>query len=394
MQSANLDAQLADFDKELVSAGIPLKYRPLDCFKRLYGSVPDGPRRAQLFDPVIEWYLEHYGDAIRWDGIIAHFPIFIRGVVYLGQARFAGEEEILAPFEEGIEGLPKGFAESLTPEEKRPVMEKLAFGSRNLCSLHNMLIDDDWLNTTERDLTRRALFDLENAAVTLKHTGDTQAAIVQAHEAAEKYLKAALSRTGSSKDLKKMGHDIPKIFNELVKAHSRYSCLTLPVENLQKLSPNMELRYSSVPRSMEMAVEAYHGALYVSGLIAQMWLFDKARGTTKSRFKADRFYIDGAGTTFYCKRVQGDSATLTLFRSSKFTGSQMADIMMALSQSALYLEVTDALQDTQLRSQFALHLRYPGRKVSPEEIGLKMVHGPEGSYATAVLKVPIVKPNK
>ena len=394
MQSANLDFQLADLDKELVSAGIPLKYRPLDCFKRLYGSVPDGPRRTQLFDPINEWYLKNYGDAVRWDGVIARFPIFIRGVVYLGQARFAGEEEIMAPFEEGIEGLPKDLVGSLPPEEKRPIMEKLTFGSRNLYSLHNLLIDDDWLSTTERNLTRRALFDLENAAVTLKHTGDTQAAIVQAHEAAEKFLKAALSRTGSSKDLKKLGHDIPKVFKELVQAHSRYSCLTLPVENLQKLSPNMELRYSSVPRSMEMAVEAYHGALYVSGLIAQMWLFDKARGTTKSRFKADRFYIDGAGTTFYCKRVHGDSATLTLFRSSKFTGSQMADIVMALSQSALYLEVTDAQQDTQLRSRFALHLRHPGRKVSPDEIGLKIVHGPEGSYATAVLKVPIVKPNK
>jgi len=394
MQGANLDAQLADLDKELVSAGIPLKYRPLDCFKRLYGSVPDGPRRAQLFDSVNEWYLKNYGDAARWDGIIARFPIFIRGVVYLGQARFAGEEEILAPFEEGIEGLPKDLAESLTPEEKRPIMEKLTFGSRSFYSIHNLLIDDDWLSTTERNLTRRALFDLENAAVTLKHTGDTQAVIVQAHEAAEKYLKAALSRTGSTKDLKKLGHNIPKIFKELVQAQPRYSCLTLPVENLQKLSPNMELRYSSVPRSMEMAVEAYHGALYVSGLIAQMWLFDKARGTSKSRFKADLFYIDGAGTTFYCKRVHGDSATLTLFRSSKFTGSQMADIMMALSQSALYLEVTDALQDKQLRSQFALHLRYPGRKVSPDEIGLKIVDGPEGGYATAVLKVPIVKPNK
>lgn len=394
MQAVNLDAQLADLDKELASAGIPLKYRPLDCFKRLHRSVPDGPQRAQLFDPVIEWYLKQYGDAVRWDGVIARFPILIRGAVYLGQARFVGEEEVLAPFEEGIEGLPKDRAQSLTEDEKRPIMEKLTFGSRSFYSLHNLLIDDDWLGATERNLARRALFDLENAAATLKHTGDTQAAIVQAHEAAEKYLKAALSRTGSTKDLKKLGHNIPKIFKELVQAHSRYSCLALPVDNLQKLAPNMELRYTSVPRSMEMAIEEYHGALYVCGLIAQMWIFDKARGTTKSRFKAGSFYVDGAGTTFYCKSVQGNSATLTLFRSSKYTGSQMANIVMKVSQSSLYLEVTDAVQDAQLRSQFALHLRYPGRKVSPDEIGLRMIHGPEGSYTTAVLKVPIAKPKE
>jgi hypothetical protein len=79
------------------------------------------------------------------------------------------------------------------------------------------------------------------------------------------------------------------------------------------------------------------------------------------------------------KEFQGDSATLTLFRSSKFTGSQMADITLDLSQSPLYLEVTDAVQDAQLRRPLEAHLRNLDRKVSPEEIGLKMVHGPEGS---------------
>jgi hypothetical protein len=156
----------------------------------------------------------------------------------------------------------------------------------------------------------------------------------------------------------------------------------------------MELRFTHVPRSLEMATEGYHGALYICGLIAQMWLFDKARGTTKSAFKECSFYVDGANTTFYCKRLQEDSVTLTLFHSSRFTGSQMGEIMMDQSRSALYLEVTDALQDAQLRRQLAAHLRNPGRKVSPEEIELKMVHGPEGSYATAVLRRPIAKPDK
>jgi hypothetical protein len=90
--------------------------------------------------------------------------------------------------------------------------------------------------------------------------------------------------------------------------------------------------------------------------------------------------------------VQGDAVTLTFFRSSKLIGSQMADIMLNSSESALYLEVTDAAADARLRAQFAVQLRNPGRKVSPEEIALKMVHGPEGSYTTALLKAPISKP--
>ncbi|HMG86738.1 MAG TPA: HEPN domain-containing protein [Terracidiphilus sp.] len=393
MLAANLDLQLEDLDKEFLSAGIPLKYRPLDCFKRLYGSVADASQRARLFDPVIEWYLNKYGDEARWDGIIARFPIFIRGVVYLGQAQFVAEEEVMTPFEEGIEGLSADLARSLTSEEKRSVMERLTLGSRSFYSLHNLLSDDNWLDVTVREMARRALFDLENAAVTLKHTGDTQSAIVQAHEAAEKYLKAALWRAGKTKNLKKLGHDIPKIFKELTQVQPRYFCLRLPVENLHRLSPSMELRYTSVPRSVEMAIEAYHGALYVCGLTAQMWLFDRARGTTVSRFKAGSFYIDGSGTTFYCKTVQTGSAVLILFRSSKFTGLQMADLTMDLSQSALYLEVTDPRQDAQLRAQLAFQLRNRGRKVSPDEIGLTMTHGPEGSYTTAVLKVPVAKPD-
>ena len=92
-----LDSKLVEaLDKEFEDAGVPLRYRPLDCFKRLYGSVPDGPRRQQLFDPITEWYLSKHGDAIRWDGIIARFPILIRSAIYLATVPFVMEGEILA----------------------------------------------------------------------------------------------------------------------------------------------------------------------------------------------------------------------------------------------------------------------------------------------------------
>lgn len=96
-------------------------------------------------------------------------------------------------------------------------MEKLTFGNRSFYSLYNLLVDDDWLETLERELARRAQYDLENAAVTLKHTGDTQSAIVQAHEAAEKYLKAALHRAGNTKKLKSFGHYIQSSFQSWFK---------------------------------------------------------------------------------------------------------------------------------------------------------------------------------
>jgi hypothetical protein len=143
-----------------------------------------------------------------------------------------------------------------------------------------------------------------------------------------------------------------------------------------------------------MAVEGFHGSLYVCGILAQMWLFDQARGTTKSAFKECSFYIDGSNATYYCKKAAADSAVLTHFRSSKYTGSQMADLVLDPSSSALYFEVTDPNRDAQLRGQFLLHLRNPGKKVSHEEIGLNMVHGPEGSYTTVLLKATVLRPTE
>lgn len=380
-------------DSQLAAAGIPIPNRPLACFKKLHGSVADGPLRYSLFEPITDWYLQKYGDAARWDGIIARFPILIRDRAYLGLARFVSTAT-LARFTDGIEGLPSEVAESLTGEELRPILEKLLVGSQYHGTLYDLSIDDDWLGSNAKELIHRAGLDLANAAATIRHTGDTQTAIVQAHEAAEKYIKAALLRAGTSKPLKSYGHDFEKLFAAIVCSERRYSCLELPIKNLQTLSPSMEMRYSTIPRSVAMAVQGYHGALYVCAIIAQMWLFDRERGTSKSSFKECSFYIDGARSTFYCFGIQNNTAAMRLFQSNKFTGSQMVELMVPSSQSALYLEVTDPRRDAQLRRQLAVHMANRGTKVSPEEAGVRTVHGPEGTYTTALLRTPMSRIKK
>jgi hypothetical protein len=193
-------------------------------------------------------------------------------------------------------------------------------------------------------------------------------------------------------DLQKLGHDVRKAFKELLRAEPRYSWLSLPVENLQRLVPNMEIRYGPAPRSLEAAVSAYHGALHICGVVSQVWLFDRARGTDKATFRECRFYLNGAGNPFYCKRIQGKSVTLTFFHSSELFGARMGDMQLDMSQSAMYLEVTDPRQDAQLRYRLSVHLRNPGRRVTPEEMGLSIVKGPEGSYATAMLRMRVERP--
>ena len=90
--------------------------------------------------------------------------------------------------------------------------------------------------------------------------------------------------------------------------------------------------------------------------------------------------------TLYCKSVQNGMAVLTLFMSNPVSGSQMLDLKLDdAATSSLYLEITDPQEDARLRQILMAHLRNPGRRVRPEEIGIRQVDGPEGSYLTAMI---------
>ena len=64
---------------------------------------------------------------------------------------------------------------------------------------------------------------------------------------------------------------------------------------------------------------------------------------------------------------------------------QMMDIAMKAEQSAMYLEISDVNEIQRLKRRLAFHMRHRGRRISPDEIGVKMVNGPEGSYVTATV---------
>ena len=380
--SALLEAE----DDALSQQGVPLRYRPLECFTKLYGAVPDGPARDVLFDPIIQWYLEKYGEAVRWDGILGKFPIVIKGAVYLGLARFVGKGTFVRDWRDGVEGLPPSVAESVSRDEFRLIAERLTLGSNAYAHLSNLRIDHTFLGKVENELVQRAVYDLENSAVVLKTSGDTQSAVVMAHQATEKFLKAALKKSGDPTELRKFGHNLPKLIESLVGRSIRYRWLKIPTGHLQTLSPSMELRYGLQPRTIEDAVSAIHASLHICSSIALMWQFDHARGTDKSSFKPGKFYLNDMWQTLYCKAIENGIAVLTLFISNPVLGSQMLDLKLDdAATSSLYLEITDPQEDARLRQIFMAHLRNPGKLVSPEEIGIRQVDGPEGSYLTALI---------
>jgi HEPN domain-containing protein len=387
-----LNSRLEEIDAELEAQALPMKYRPLEGFKRIYGDVTDGPLRGTLFDSITEWYRDRYGKRADPDGIIGRVPVLLRGEVYL----------VLVPMTEGdtvvrlidqIEGLRTEVGASLSRQEFEAIARKAAGATVSFQKLYNLTVEDGFLDAFERGLVWRALFDLETAATTLRHVGDTQNAIFQIHQAAEKFLKVALKRAGSKTDLKRLGHNLPAVFAELKSLSGRYSWLESSVDALQALAPNMQIRYSVVPRWLENAIEAFHSALSICGALAQMWLFDTRRGSDRSLFSTGCFYVDGTRGTYFCKSTHQNegvppSAVLTRFWVNPVFGRMIFDIAVDVSVSALYLEVTDEEELTALRREFHSFMTQPPvHRATPEEVRIKIDSGPEGNYTTALIRL-------
>jgi HEPN domain-containing protein len=390
LSTEELNSRLEVIDAELQAQALPLKYRPLESFKSIHGDVPDGPLRGSLFDSIAAWYQDRYGKRAAPDGTIGRIPLLLRGEVYL----------LLVPLTEGdtvvrlidqIDGLPEELGATLSREEFEAIGRKAAGATLNFQKLYNLTVEDGFLDAIERGLVWRALFDLETAATTLRHVGDTQITIFQIHQAAEKFLKVALKRSGSATDLKRFGHNLPAVFEELKKFSGRYSWLEASVVALQAFAPNMEIRYSVVPRRVEEAIEAFHAALSICGALAQMWLFDTKRGSDPSRFSPGCFYVDGTQGKYFCKsnlKNGAPTAVLTRFGTYPVLGRMMFDISVDFLVSALYLEVKNQEELAALQREFASFISHPPvHRATPDELGIRIDSGPEGSYTTALLRV-------
>jgi HEPN domain-containing protein len=393
-KDASLRSRLAEIDKQFIEQSMPVRRRPLEAFKLLHGSVPDGERRNSLFAPIAAWFIERYGKRAEWDGVVARIPLLLRGNLYLLAVPFVGGDAILR-LTDFIEGLPQEIAETMTQEEFDVWGEKAMLAASSVYKIYNLSVDDLHFSTLERELLRRALFDLENASTSLKVNEDTQGAVFNAHAAAEKFLKVGLKRAGLTADM--ISHDLPKIFEKLVNLRADYSWLRGAVEALQAFAPKMEIRYRVVPRSVENAVSAIHISLNICSMLAQTWLFDLARGGQKSQFSSGRYYIDGRHATFYCDRpctstTGRPAAVLMAFADAPLIGPLIAKMVIEQEHSSLYLEVTDSRQVEELKSQFEALRKRCQNPVDPKTIGIDIHSSPEGSYAGGVIHVRRERP--
>ena len=259
LKQEDLYARLDLLDEGFSARALPLKYRPLQAFKDLYGAIPDGPERIKLFDPISRWFATRYGQNAHWDGVIGRIPVRWRGAVYLVLVPFTVEDTAVRLIDH-IEGLSGDVAATFTPDDFESVARQVAGGTVSFRALYNLIGDDGGLDDAQWGFVWRGLFDLENAAISLKNVGDTQTAIFNAHAAAENFFKVALLRSGSTLNPKSLRHDLPLIFDKLVAIEDRYSWLKSSVDSLQALAPNMDIRYEIVPRTVEDAIAPVSGS--------------------------------------------------------------------------------------------------------------------------------------
>ena len=190
-----------------------MRLRPLEAFKTLHGSIPDGELRNSLFAPIAAWFIERYGNRAKWDRVVARVPLLIRENLYLLAVPFMTGDSALK-LTDFVEDLPHEIAANLTQAEMTAALETALLSTSAVHKLYNVSVDDVHFSSEEHELLQRALFDLENASTSLKANEDTQGAIFGAHAAAEKFLKIGIKRAGISDDL--ISHRLPKIFQKLV----------------------------------------------------------------------------------------------------------------------------------------------------------------------------------
>src|SRR5271156_2772712 len=96
--------------------------RPLEAFKALHGSIPDGELRNSLFAPIAAWFIERYGNRAKWDGVVGRVPLLIRENLYLMAVPFITGDSSLK-LTDFIEDLPQEIAGSLTQAEMTAALE-------------------------------------------------------------------------------------------------------------------------------------------------------------------------------------------------------------------------------------------------------------------------------
>ena len=390
MNDAQFFANVERTDAELSS--VPLILRPLDVYHRLVGREVRDHFANDCFQKIHAWYLQRYGKAAEWDGVLARHPVFLRGKVHILKIV---HPEASPP--DGLQELIGILAESSGPVSEQE-FEYLAMNalesSHDFGVLHNLEMRPSLLGREQRALMRRAWFDLRDAVAVLESSSDVQGSIVHSHEAAEKFLKiAALHEGHQPRELGKraLRHDLPEIVKVLRKDHRKYLSVKKQANTLCELLDTMNARYSEMRRTASDAANAFRLARHCCAFVAAQVLLDDERKAKEAVFKPGHFYRNTHGEEFrFCGTARNSTGVLVsrLFalESKSFDGHTI-DALVAFRAPCEFnfVEVTDKSAVTRLEKRFSF-LQRQKRDVRENQASIRIAE--DSLHAMAFIRIP------
>jgi HEPN domain-containing protein len=380
VQIERLHKRLAVLDLEFRAASVPITERALEAFKAVHGSVREQTQRAQLFDPINAWYSERYGEKVLWKAVLGRVPVLVKGELYLAAIKFV-EQDVVADYRECIEGLPSAVSTTLDLDDFKNIASYTARAQMYLNALYTLQADDCFLSKMQLELIQRARFNLRIAPLMLKEYEDTQGSIFNAHEAAEKFLKAALVGIDKTKNPIDYRHKLDKLHDELVMLDPRFRSLGEASDALKYiLGAGMKIRYETLSRSIEEGVSTFYAALGICSAVANILRFDDERGSNRSAFRAGEYYVNSQNICFWCLEASAGNARLIAFDKGGLRGLSPKDISLKQTESGYYLRVSDKLRVADMGQTLARQIATSHPLGVKEADEVSSVRGKEGAY--------------
>ena len=358
---ADLAKRLSALDLQYAAEAYPLHLRPAEAFEAIYGSVADGAGRAALFTDVMNWFQKKYGQKIAWDGFLGETPLIIRGELHFGRIMFVEQGPIVRNIRDSIATLDEQTAAGLAPEESSGIAQQLTLANMAFNNLYTLRCDKAWLPSASLELIKRGFFDIDGVVPALKRS-DTQTSIFLCHQVAEKFLKAAYIARGGTKSPKSFSHRAIGAFNELIKIDARFSMLEKAIQALEASAQGPEIKYETIPRTVEQAHSNWYSALTICGVISEILTCDHERGTSDSTLRAGKYYRNRTGLFYLCESADSEKAALISFEIDGIRGTSPVRMGLSQHESATYLEITDPQQlrylSSCLRKQFGTNGRW------------------------------------
>jgi len=353
LSSEDLYRRLEEIDRDISREGVPVHSRAFEAFSRIVkeGGVssgvligPDGP--SPLFAEMNAWYKQRYGERILLDLKIGEKPFVLRGLVYFLRFPLAYGTVELRPLN-FVVGLTEDMAHSLTEQEHLYIAERFSTGFYEFLSLANLRSAPLSLKPQAKEMTERALFDLNAAVSLLKSEEDTHGSVFHAQQGAEKFMKAALLQYGSEPERR---HDLKATLDALVAHHKKFQYLSPAIGSVNF---PMDIRYADKGLTQERAVEAIDAALHICCFVSDQWQLDKDRKGIDTVWVPGKFYRNSLGLNYRCIEIEKAANGSDVARVALLDNHGVDAVLRQKCEFGfLYVEITNSEEINRLEQRY------------------------------------------